>query len=328
MEDGLRPVPVLLIGGPGRSGTNILKDVLRAHPAVHALPFETRFPIDPDGLVPALRSLRGNWTPFTAERTLERLEALLRRVARRSLPDRLAKLAGLARPYRDWELATVFPRFDEHVATLLSRLRLVAFEGRWAGASAASGRRRMVGCPDLDGAATAACREFLSALYAGALAVAGRTHYVDDNTFNILFAEELLELLPGATLVHMVRDPRDVIASYLKQRWSPREPEAAAAYYRAVIDSWRRIRSRLAPGRYIEVRLEDLCRAPLPELGRICALASLPFDERMLSVALDRPNSGRWAREFDAATAGRLTAPFADVIAEYGYAAGKPAGAG
>jgi hypothetical protein len=326
MEDGVNPVPVLLIGGPGRSGTNILKDVLRAHPAVHALPFETRFPVDPDGLVPALRSLRSDWTPFTAERTLERLESLLRRVARRSLLDRIAGFAGAMRPYRDWELVKVFPRFDEHARTLLSRLRLVSYRGRWAGATSASGDRRTVARPDLDGAATAACSEFLCALYAGALANAGRRLYVDDNTFNILFAEELLELLPGASLVHMVRDPRDVIASYLKQRWSPREPGAATAYYRAVMERWRRIRSRLAPARFIEVRLEDLCVEPRAELGRICALASLPFDERMLAVPLDRPNTGRWAREFDEATAGRLTADLADVLAEYGYAAGRPAG--
>jgi hypothetical protein len=320
MEDRVKPVPVLLIGGPGRSGTNILKEILRAHPAVYALPFETRFPIDPDGLVPALSSLRRNWSPFTAERTLERLGDLLRRMSRRSLADRLAIAVGATRAYKEWELGRYFPDFDAHARRLIGRLQLIAYDGRWSGAHGGrSGGRRVVGRSDSDGEATAACREFLHGLYAGVLARHGRTLYVDDNTFNILFAEELLELLPGASLVHMVRDPRDVIASYLHQRWSPREPDAAAAYYRAVIDRWFQVRDRLPAGRCLEVRLEDLCRSPSEVLERVCRVASLPFDAAMLQVSLDRANAGRWKQDLDEAAGRRLTADLADVLSAYGY---------
>lgn len=38
------------VGGTGRSGTTRLTTVLDQHPAVYALPDETRFLIDPGGL--------------------------------------------------------------------------------------------------------------------------------------------------------------------------------------------------------------------------------------------------------------------------------------
>jgi hypothetical protein len=43
-------VKMILIGGTGRSGTSIVKEILANHPDASSLPFEYRFIIDPDGL--------------------------------------------------------------------------------------------------------------------------------------------------------------------------------------------------------------------------------------------------------------------------------------
>ena len=40
---------ILFVGGVGRSGTSVTRQVLGLHPQVANLPFEYRFIIDPDG---------------------------------------------------------------------------------------------------------------------------------------------------------------------------------------------------------------------------------------------------------------------------------------
>ena len=46
-----RPINIVHVSGSGRCGTNLLKDLLGRHPDVHTLPFETRFTVDPDGIL-------------------------------------------------------------------------------------------------------------------------------------------------------------------------------------------------------------------------------------------------------------------------------------
>ena len=49
--EGLLPLPPLFVGGTGRSGTTIVAKVLGAHPGYYMIPFETRFLVDPGGLI-------------------------------------------------------------------------------------------------------------------------------------------------------------------------------------------------------------------------------------------------------------------------------------
>ncbi|GAG26602.1 unnamed protein product, partial [marine sediment metagenome] len=50
-----------LIGGTGRSGTSILKQVLASHPKVIALPTELRIIVDPGGALDLKRALTDRW---------------------------------------------------------------------------------------------------------------------------------------------------------------------------------------------------------------------------------------------------------------------------
>jgi hypothetical protein len=320
-------VPCILIGGPGRSGTNILKDIFRQHPLVLAFPFETRFTVDPDGLAPTLRMIRSSVSPFVGEAALARLGYTLSRMSHRSLLDRLAKLLERAtgtkhahRSYRDWELAAVLPGFAQSKDQLIRELTMLSYSGVWAGAKA--GRktfRRRIPHDDKHGKVTDAMRRFLHTIYANALAQTGKTHLVDDNTFNILYATELLDLLPSGKLLHMVRDPRDVVASYLQQRWTPNSLPEAIRYYRQVMSCWLDTRSALDEKRLLEIRLEDLCKDPKSTLGQVASWADLPFHDALLNIPLNRSNSGRWTRELDLNERTELTRSVGEFVHLYGY---------
>ena len=73
----------------------------------------------------------------------------------------------------------------------------------------------------------------------------GFVKVVDDNTFNHLYAGELVRLVPNSLIVHMYRDPRDVVASYIKQRWSPTELDQSIDYYCSIMQKWSEIRGTI-----------------------------------------------------------------------------------
>lgn len=307
-------VPCLLIGGPGRSGTNILKEVLSSHPSVLAFPFETRFTVDPDGIAPTLRLLRSEASPFVSETALRRLDELLARMESRSLMDRffraLQAVAGDAvahRSYRDWDLTAVFSNFNDCRKELLVDLTSVSYRGIWAGAQhGAHKSQRLVSCTDRNGDATRAMRRFLRQLYATALARASKKYYVDDNTYNLLYAAELLDILPEAYFLHMVRDPRDVVTSYMNQRWTPKALTDAIQYYCTVMENWLGLRDKLPAGKFMEVHLEDLCRDPKSTLTKILSWVDWPFDNAILHTDLGHSNSGRWQRDLNLSDQRRL----------------------
>jgi len=326
----LRDFQVLLIGGSGRSGTNILKEIFRGHPDAFGFPFETRFTVDPDGIAATYSLLKSGWTPLTSEAALNRLASLLSRLGRRSLADSLAlfaesflRTAGLQgnfRAYKEWELQRHFPRYQELTDNLLAELRFLKYRGTWAGAPGTfSFGERAVSCPACDPGVEQAFRTYLTDLHFGVLEKKGSRYYVDDNTFNILFASELLQLLPNARLVHVVRDPRDVVASYLKQRWTPNTLQEAVAYYKAIMRRWESVRTSLPDRRFIEVRLEDLCLNPRRVLNDICAFCGLDFVESLLEFDLTKSNTGRWQVELSGQDRQFLQSSVSKYLSEYGY---------
>jgi hypothetical protein len=83
-----------------------------------------------------------------------------------------------------------------------------------------------------------------------------------------LFSETLCEWYPGGTLIHMIRDPRDVVASLQRMPWAADS---------VVQNAWRWLRHNLTVQRcshlpqYLPVRYEALVTQPEQEVARICA---------------------------------------------------------
>ena len=93
------------------------------------------------------------------------------------------------------------------------------------------------------------------------------------------------ELLPDAQVIHIVRDPRDVIASSVEAPWIEDRPLDLAR-------AWARFNRRAArdgaaagPGRYYRVRYEDLVNDPETVLRLVCAFLHEDFDAAMLDPA-------------------------------------------
>lgn len=106
--------------------------------------------------------------------------------------------------------------------------------------------------------------------------------FLEKTPAHALFVPEIHALLPAAKIIHLVRDPRDTVASLLAagkgwgQDWAPRSAHRAARMWRKHVGQARAAGAVLPPGQFLEVRYENLVEDPnrwLVEISRFLNLA-------------------------------------------------------
>lgn len=119
----------------------------------------------------------------------------------------------------------------------------------------------------------------------------------------------LHELWPEARFVHVVRDGRDVCLSMREWpkvhpkpgdfvTWKDAPVSTAAWWWGFNVRLGRESGRLLGPGRYYEMRYEDLVTRPREVCQQLCVFLNLPFDEAMLHFHEDqaRPDPGLEAK--------------------------------
>ena len=168
---------------------------------------------------------------------------------------------------------------------------------------------------------------------------------------DLLHMATLGRIYPQARFVHVVRDGRAVAASLVKQRWidpSNGEPvwycadHTSASRYWAQVVAEIRNQATSVPGRYLEVRYEDLCTEPeatmrgvLAFLGEAWAPAVLEHERSSakhstresstaaVEQALNTTAIDKWRQDLDEAA---LSEEARIVLAALGYGACRQAG--
>lgn len=319
---------VILIGGTGRSGTNIVKSILGNNSRVASLPFEYRFIIDPDGIIDFYNSFPVYWSPYAADARLKRLESFLLSLAESDpqVQSRAAKAKafdpkGLRLshpPYAGWELNRWIPGYSGYVNQLIEKLTEFSYNAVWPGTPEGVDNNRMRFASPMSKTDLApAIRQFLGTCFDAICEAQTRPVFVEDNTHNILFASDLLGLIPSARLIHVVRDPRDVVASLLDQRWAPTDIPQAIRWYVEVMQTWERQFQMCDQKRVIVVRLEEIVHEPKLTLSKLSDFCGLALENDMLAVDLSRHNIGRFRqilnlKEMD------LNPLFAQYVRDYG----------
>ncbi|MBD3306748.1 hypothetical protein GF339_10010 [candidate division KSB3 bacterium] len=300
------PPKICLIGGTGRSGTTILNQIFARHPDLADLQ-EWRFLTDPDGILDFYAACQ-IWSPFHYDLRVKRLERLLKRIGKKhplSTPyfllqkfRLLEKLTWIVRPSYVHVCATDYcPNFLRLVDELLERLIAFRYQGYWIGMDVIrTDEIRYAPFPD-KAAIAQILRNFLEQVIQDVLDDQHVSHYLEKGTWNILWFDQMLELLPEARLVHIYRDPRDVVASSIRQKWMPSDPLQCARIYKDLIGRWENIRRRVPAERVFEIALESLVAAPEKSLKSICEFWEIPWHETLLEVDLSKSHAGRWKQE-------------------------------
>jgi hypothetical protein len=186
---------------------------------------------------------------------------------------------------------------------------------------------------------TANAPDAVRTLFATYAAARGKPRWADKTPGNVLHVSPLAVLFPEAVFVHLIRDGRDVAASFLELGWSS-SVEEAAMHWKLRVRRGRRAGAALPAGRYLELRYEELVSDPEPPLQRFCRAASVSFDPAMLDhqpVANEvlrttshpsyhrhlieplRPGMRDWRRDLDADEVARFELIAGDLLASLGY---------
>ncbi|WP_422026148.1 sulfotransferase family protein [Roseovarius sp.] len=293
----------LFIGGTGRSGTTILRKGLAQRPDFVAFRSELRIIVDPDGVIDLASSLDENWSPYKADIALHRFRTLLSRVKKTNIAKRALRKTLYKARISPPEYLALSLEDDLQAGTLvdtfspvLQHLSYGEAKGGWIGSPAGQIPPRIfesvrvpksVSLPLLASA--------VHSLFEQLPGAAKATAFVEDTPFNILHAHELFQLFPDMLLVHVHRDPRDVVASYLGKDWGGNDVEMTARRIRAVLDRWAEIRRTLPNDRVIEIALEDLAAKPKETLSPL--MKTLMLDEiEDFPISVEGANIGRWRR--------------------------------
>jgi len=321
---------VCMIGGSGRSGTTILKVIFSKHPDTVQVP-EYRFPIDPDGLVDYYTSFESGWSPYLVDTRLKRLELLLRDIGQHKRPARaiafLFNRYGLERyflrclvpRYAGIAFERQCPDYFTHVDRLIRTLEEFSYTGQWNGSELFSRRKIHFSSRKSRRELANILGGFWRNVIRSTCAYQGKGIFVEDNTWSILWFDKILDLLPEARLVHVVRDPRDIVASYTKMRWAPDNPLQAARWYKGVITEWFSVKDRLDSNQYIEIRLEDLVEQPVEILKRVCAFWEVPWNDCLLDSDLSKSHSGRWKTDLSDDDGRAVTRELRAELEQLGY---------
>jgi hypothetical protein len=107
------------------------------------------------------------------------------------------------------------------------------------------------------------------------------------------------EIFPQARFIHLLRDARDCARSAVAASFSGNVYHGLEPWMNSE-ESWDRLKPRLAPEQYIEVRYEELVTEPERVLARICDFLGLPFEPQMmdLSGTTYEPPSPRFANQW------------------------------
>jgi hypothetical protein len=329
--DSIKDNPnIIFIGGSGRSGTNITKDLFSLHPQVFTLPFEYRFIIDPGGIIDFYNSFSSAWSPYYADKKIKELEDFLLKLAKRkfirytlgNLLSKINKRNKLITPaeYYGWELRQWFTDYERIVNDFIDELRVFSYRGMWPGARSYRFRYEIDYMPYLDKRSLAGIiGRFLQDLYRSMLKRQNKQCFVEDNTWNILFAEQLFELVPGAKLVHVVRDPRDVVNSLRKQRWAPGDLNRAVSFYLDIMTRWSDVKQCISKEDYIEIKLEDLVLDKANTIRRLLDFCGLAFDEGIMQIDLKESFLGIWRKELSEKETEFLNEKLGSIMNRYNY---------
>jgi hypothetical protein len=110
----------------------------------------------------------------------------------------------------------------------------------------------------------------------------GAKRFGEKTPTNIRYMNELLSIFPNAKIIHIIRDPRDVVASASKRElfWTSNDVVINAFKWRC--DMFYRREFSAQTETYTEVRYEDLVSDPEQQLRRICEFVGEEFDPQML----------------------------------------------
>lgn len=313
--------PVLFIGGTGRCGSSILREALGRHSKCGALNFEHRFLIDPDGIIDFYSSYEKVWSPYNYDLRLKRLSRFLKTLSGERGQSQVVSDWHLPEyQYKGWNLEEYISGFRALSGDLINNLIDFQFEGKWVGGRKFDDETSIFHshCRSKDDVKQS-MQAFSWAAIDSLLSGLNRSIYVEDNTWNQLYAPQLLDIFPSSKFVHIYRHPCDVIASFLTQSWCPNTVEQAADFYKSLMDQWLDTKNILPADKLLEISYENFVADPTATYNQICRFLEIDFEDEMLATEIVSSAKGQWKTKIPADEQDALYSSLKKYITILGY---------
>jgi hypothetical protein len=172
------------------------------------------------------------------------------------------------------------------------------------------------------------------------LELSGKARWGNKSTFMIQHVDEILVRDPGARLVWLVRDVRDVAVSSRKSVFSPCHPAHTARLWAEQQREGLALQERLGSESVLRMHYEELLEDPERELRRLCTFLGEEFEPQLLEHAstgaarkgaklseswqntgkpILRGNSGKWRKGLTAIELASVESEAGELMACLGY---------
>ena len=229
---------LIFSGGTGRSGTTIVGKLLAKHPGIRGgLPYEVRFINDRFGLLDLCFGI-------------EDYESLWKKVS-------MTVYVNYVSPRNRTLLVNKFEKY---------------FRGKWwerkNRIDELSGLHRSISSKDREEILEIFKRQFpRDHIQASRNLVSdflnrqrhnkGEKIWIDTTPLNISVSDRIYLLFPQAKFIHMKRDGRDTVASVLREKWGPKNPQAALRWWEHRMTISLRALRAIPKSQILEMNLED-----------------------------------------------------------------------
>ena len=119
--------------------------------------------------------------------------------------------------------------------------------------------------------------------------------FVEKTPDHALYLAEIIEMLPASRIIHVIRDPRDVVASLIaaargwasESLWAPRSAREGAKLWMKSVNTVRKTIKHTRSKQLLEVRYEDLYDSPVPTLRGIAEFVGLVWTEEEMREVVE-----------------------------------------
>lgn len=117
----------------------------------------------------------------------------------------------------------------------------------------------------------------------------------DKTPYYVLHIPLILEMFPGAQIIHLIRDGRDVALSMFARKYDFHVYNTyhAAKYWQQYVETGREYGRKLSADVYHELRYEDLVFDPAASLRRLCAFLGEEYSDDLLNYRKAQTDGGK-----------------------------------
>ncbi len=335
----------IFIGGTGRSGTSIVGRSLGEHEDIfyptlkmrkRTFGPEMRFLIDPDGCIDLINNLSVNWSPQRASESLKRFSILIGKIFKKSYLGGkylnyifarvlLPKVKMTGPSYSFSFLGDIFPRKRVLKITkdFVEELTDTEFSGNWIGTKSWSYKPTIFSVKQFEKHEIAMkCGQFIQQIFESKIKELNKNNWAESTPFNVLHANHLIDMFPECKILHVYRDPRDVITSYLTKRWGGKEVTDILLWMEKFWDQWYKVKQDIPKDKLMEIKMEDLIADQKGTLSDVMNFLNLPINKQYLTSVkkiIRSGNIGRWKTDLEVKDQKMINEKFDVLLKQLGY---------